>query len=436
MFFAFTEDQELLRSTTQRFLEQRSSLATLRKHIETPATVERAVWAEGAALGWTAMLIPEAHDGGCVTPQPIVDLAGLAEELGRCLYPGPVLETNVVASVLVSAGTPEQQARFLPGIARGETMATWCLSGNGSTEPGAVEVTATPAEGSITLTGRACFVREAQLCDVALVHAHGPAGPVLALLTLPSDGVSIRVLHSLDVTRRMHEVTFENVLIDAKDLLAADDVQAINAVTKRALQLATVIQAAECVGAAEHLMEVTVAYLKDRVQFGRTIGSFQAIKHRLADLTVTLESIRAAARYAAMTLADSQVDCDRAVAAAGSYVREAFAHLCGESLQLHGGIGFTWEHDVHLFLRRSKTDIGLYGEPYVHREYLATLLESAIDRASTPSSDAGISTQDPSRTGNSSTDSSPTVSSTTSNATSECSNADDSTADISNAGVR
>jgi alkylation response protein AidB-like acyl-CoA dehydrogenase len=390
VFFAFTEDQELLRSTTRRFLEQRASLALLRERIEEPTTVDRAVWAEGAALGWTAMLIPEAHDGGCVTGQPIVDLAGLAEELGRCLYPGPVLETNVVASVLVSAGTPDQQARFLPGIARGETMATWCLSGNGSTEPAAIEVTATPGNGSITLNGRACFVRDAELANLLLVHANGPGGPVLALVTLPSKGVTLRVLRSLDVTRRMSEVTFDKVMIDAKELLAADDIQTIRAVTKRALQLATVIQASECVGAAEHLLEVTVAYLKDRVQFGRTIGSFQAIKHRLADLTVTLESLRAAARYAAMALADNQADCDRAVAAAGSYVREAFAHLCGEALQLHGGIGFTWEHDVHLFLRRAKTDLGLYGEPYVHREYLASLLESGLNAAASNTQTAGV----------------------------------------------
>jgi alkylation response protein AidB-like acyl-CoA dehydrogenase len=137
-------------------------------------------------------------------------------------------------------------------------------------------------------------------------------------------------------------------------------------------------------------MEVTVAYLKDRVQFGRTIGSFQAIKHRLADLIVTLESLRAAARYAAMALADSQANADQAVAAAGSYVREAFAHLCGESLQLHGGIGFTWEHDVHLFLRRAKTDLGLYGEPYAHREQLAGLLESANDQSTGNTAAAGV----------------------------------------------
>jgi alkylation response protein AidB-like acyl-CoA dehydrogenase len=390
VFFAYSEDQELLRSTTRRFLEQRASLSILREHIEAPATVDRAVWAEGAALGWTAMLIPETHEGGSVTTQPIVDLAGLAEELGRCLYPGPVLETNVVASVIVGVGTPEQQARFLPGIARGETIATWCLSGDGSPEPAAVEVTATLNEGSITLNGRAAFVREAQLADLTLVHAIGPVGPVLALVKLPADGVSIRVLHSLDVTRRMHEVTFDNVKIETRDLLAPGDVPAINEITKQALQLATVIQASEIVGAAEHLMEVTVAYLKDRVQFGRTIGSFQAIKHRLADLIVTLESLRAAARYAAMALADSQANADQAVAAAGSYVREAFAHLCGESLQLHGGIGFTWEHDVHLFLRRAKTDLGLYGEPYAHREQLAGLLESANDQSTGNTAAAGV----------------------------------------------
>jgi alkylation response protein AidB-like acyl-CoA dehydrogenase len=366
VFFAFDEDQELLRTTTRRFLEERASLSTLRSHIDEPQTFDRAVWAEGAALGWTAMLIPEEHDGGCITPQPIVDLVALCEELGRFLYPGPVLETNVFASVLVSAGTPDQQARFLPGIARGETIATWALSGDGTTDPMAVAVEVVSHDGSLRLNGRSSFVRDAATADVIGVHANGPQGPVFALVSLPATGVVVRRLTSLDITRRLYEVTFHDVAISQDDLVGFDNEAAMPAITKRALQLATVIQASECVGAAEHLMEATVSYLKDRVQFGRTIASFQAIKHRLADLTITVEALRAAARYGAMALAT-----------VGSYVREAFAHLCGESLQLHGGIGFTWEHDVHLFLRRAKTDLALYGEPYVHREDLATLLELA-----------------------------------------------------------
>jgi alkylation response protein AidB-like acyl-CoA dehydrogenase len=141
-----------------------------------------------------------------------------------------------------------------------------------------------------------------------------------------------------------------------------------------------VLQAAEAAGAAEHLFEMTVQYAKDRVQFGRTIGSFQAIKHRLADLLIEVEAMRAAARYAALAVADDRDDRDEAVAVAGSFVPEAFAHLCGEAVQLHGGIGFTWEHDVHLFLRRAKTDQLLYGEPAWHRERLVSIIEAAEAR--------------------------------------------------------
>jgi alkylation response protein AidB-like acyl-CoA dehydrogenase len=144
---------------------------------------------------------------------------------------------------------------------------------------------------------------------------------------------------------------------------------------ERALQIATVLQSAEAVGAAEHLLERTVQYTKDRLQFGRAIGGFQSVKHRLADLLVQLEAARAAARYAALAVADDRPDRDEAVAVAGSFVRDACAYLAGEALQIHGGIGFTWDHDVHLFVRRAKADQALYGEPSWHRERLTSIME-------------------------------------------------------------
>jgi alkylation response protein AidB-like acyl-CoA dehydrogenase len=145
---------------------------------------------------------------------------------------------------------------------------------------------------------------------------------------------------------------------------------------QRGLSLATVLQSAESVGAADVLFESTVDYAKKRVQFGRAIGSFQAIKHRLADLLIALEGMRAAAHYAALALGDGFDDAAEAVATAGAYVDDTFAHLCGEALQLHGGIGFTWEHDVHLFVRRAKVNQVLYGDGAWHRERLARLVES------------------------------------------------------------
>ncbi len=376
MHFAFTEDQELLRSTTRKFLEQRQPISVVRERIESDVTFDRSVWAEGVQLGWFAFLVPESQDGGSITSQPIVDLVAVSEELGRQLNPGPVLETNLVADVLACNGTAEQQARFLGPIARGECVATWCVSGDGTIDPNAVAVAATAAGNTMRLDGRACFVRDAHVADLLLVSVTSSEGPTLLLVPMPCDGVTIRVLKGLDLTRRLCSVEFNGVEVDGADIIGTPGTAA--PMIARALQLATVIQSAESTGASEHLFEATVQYTKDRVQFGRAIGSFQAIKHRLANMAVTLESLRAMSRYAALALADDTPDRDEAVASAGSSVREASSFLTGESMQLHGGIGFTWEHDVHLFQRRAKTDEGLYGEPSDHRERLCSLLEARV----------------------------------------------------------
>jgi alkylation response protein AidB-like acyl-CoA dehydrogenase len=374
--FAFTEDQELLRTTTRKFLEQRQPISAVREHIEDDATFDRAVWTEGAQLGWFAFLVPEGHDGGSITSQPIVDLVAVSEELGRQLNPGPVLETNVVADVIARNGTAGQQQSFLGPIARGECVATWCVSGDGTIGVDAISVAATVSGNTMRLDGTACFVRDAHVADLLLVSVRSAEGPTLVLLPMPCVGVVVRVLKGLDLTRRLCEVQFNGVEVDGTNVIG--ELSKAAPVIDRALQLATVIQSAESTGASAHLFETTVQYTKDRVQFGRAIGSFQAIKHRLANLAVTLESLRAMSRYAALALADDMVDRDEAIASAGSYVREASSFITGESMQLHGGIGFTWEHDVHLFQRRAKTDEGLYGEPSDHRERLCALLEVRI----------------------------------------------------------
>jgi len=376
LHFAYSEQQELLRETTRRFLRERHPLAALRRCLELPDTFDRAVWRDGAALGWTALLVPESHDGGGVTNQPLVDLAALCEELGRELYPGPVLATNVVADTIARAGSDDQRDRYLGSLARGETAAAWCLTEDGSVDLTSIGVTLTDASAGVRLDGIARFAHDAHVAELLLVACAAPSGPSLALVPRAADGVSARVMAGLDLTRRYCEVCFESVVIPATNIVGS--VGGAAAAIDRALQLATVVQSAELVGAGEALFERTVQYAKDREQFGRPIGSFQALKHRLADMLIELEGARVAARYAAFALADDRDDSDEAVAVAGAYVRDAVAHLCGESLQLHGGIGFTWEHDVHLYLRRAKAEQVLYGEPWRHRERLCALTEATV----------------------------------------------------------
>jgi alkylation response protein AidB-like acyl-CoA dehydrogenase len=373
--FGFSEDQELLRATTRRFLAEHQSLAQIRQSIEEPDVFDPAVWRQGAELGWTAMLIPPECGGGSVTEQPLVDLIVLGEELGRTLNPGPFVPCNVVAGALARFGTEAHVTRYLPGLASGDITAAWCLSGDGSPEPGAVEVRARQAGDAWQLDGVARYVQAAQNASVLLVVATDPHGAVChVLVPRPSAGLSERTLTGLDMTRRFAEVRFEGVMVPAANLLPGGQ-DAVD----HCVALATVLQSAESVGAADHVFETTVDYLKKRVQFGRTIGSFQAIKHRLADLVLQIEAMRVAAHYAALAFGDGLDDAAEAVATAGAYVDDTFAHICGEALQLHGGIGFTWEHDVHLFTRRAKVNQVLYGDGAWHRERLVRLIEDTVE---------------------------------------------------------
>jgi alkylation response protein AidB-like acyl-CoA dehydrogenase len=376
MDFGFGEDQELLRSTTRRFLTEHQSLAEVRRSLEELELFDAGIWRQGADLGWTAMLVPAEYEGGSVTEQPLVDLVVLAEELGRELNPGPFLPCNVVADAVARFGTDVQAKEHLPRIARGEATCAWCLSSDGSPEPSAIEVRATRVGEGWQLNGVARYVHGAGIATLLLVTAKDAEDAIVNLLVpRPTAGLSERAIAGLDLTRRFAEVRFDDVSVPASAELAGGW-----AVVDRCLALATVLQAAESVGAADLVFTSTVEYLKKRVQFGRTIGSFQAIKHRVADLLLDLEGMRAAAHYAALALADGLPDAAEAVATAGAYVDDTFAHLCGEALQLHGGIGFTWEHDVHLFVRRAKVNQVLYGDGAWHRERLVRLIEGAAQQ--------------------------------------------------------
>ena len=376
MDFGFGEDQELLRSTTRRFLTDHQSLAEVRRFLDEHELFDDGIWRQGAQLGWTAMLIPAEHEGGSVTEQPLVDLIVLAEELGRELNPGPFLPCNVVADAIARFGTDVQAKEHLPRIARGEATCAWCLSGDGSPEPSAVEVRATRVGGGWQLDGVARYVHAAGHATLLLVTAKDAESDrvVNLLVPRPAPGLSERVLSGLDLTRRFAEVRFDAVSVPVTAELAGGW-----SVVERCLvggDGAPGSRVRRRRRRASSLRPWTTA--KKRVQFGRTIGSFQAIKHRLADLLLDLEGMRAAAHYAALALGDDLPDAADAVATAGAYVDDTCAHLCGEALQLHGGIGFTWEHDIHLFVRRAKVNQVLYGDGAWHRERLVRLIEAGL----------------------------------------------------------
>jgi alkylation response protein AidB-like acyl-CoA dehydrogenase len=373
MQFSFGAEQDLLRESTRRFLDDRQSLTARQPKLEDPEVFDRADWQAAAELGWTSMLIPADYGGGSVTDQPLVDLIVLGEELGRVLHSGPFVSTNVIADAIATWGSEAQRLEQLPPIARGDSVAAWCLSGDGSIEPSECDVLATDGGGSRVLNGRSRFVHGAGVADLFLVLARAGTGLVHYLVPASTTGVNVRTQHSIDLTRRFGEVTFESVTVAPSQAFGLD----AHEILARAIDLATVLQAAEAVGAADGLFNRTVEYLGVRMQFGRTISSFQAIKHRLANLLIMLEGMRAATHYAALSVSDDFDDRRAAVSTAGAYVGDSFATLCGDALQLHGGIGFTWEHEVHLFIRRAVTNKGLYGDPSWHRERLCALAEKA-----------------------------------------------------------
>jgi len=370
MDFGFGVDHELLRDTTRRFLTEHQSLDEVRRHLEDPDTFDAATWRRGAELGWAAMLIPSEHGGGSVTDQPLIDLMVLAEELGRELNPGPLVPCSVVADAITRFGTDFQTKEYLPRLASGDIAASWCLSGDGSPEAEAIEVAANFDGDVWRLDGVARYVHNAANAAVFLVVARHGDDIVNILVPSSVGGLTVVPHKGLDLTRRYFEVRLEGAEIPAAALICGG-----RELVERGLALATVLQAAESIGAADHLFEVTVDYAKKRVQFGRPIGSFQALKHRMADMLIEVEGMRAATYYAALALGDDFEDSAQAVATAGAYVFDTFAHFCGEALQLHGGIGFTWEHDVHLFVRRAKVNQVLYGDGPWHRETLVRLLE-------------------------------------------------------------
>ena len=365
MNFGFSEEQEMLRDTCRQFLSERAPMQKVRAMGEA-GRFDRALWGELAELGWTALVIPEADDGLGLS---LVDLLVLAEEHGRTCQPGLFLSTSVVAKVLAEFGSAAQRAEWLPKIAAGESTATWAHYESDGTW-GAEEVTLVAkqeGEGWV-LSGTKRLVSDAMDADLILVSARTEDGPGLFVVQSDAAGLTRTPHRSLEVSGALAEVALDSVAVDDTSRLSLDDPrQALD----RALQIALVLQCGESLGLSEALLEMTVEYSKGRVQFDRPIGSFQAIRHKCADMRVDLEGTRTFARYAALAVDQRFEDVYEAVHAAKSHIGEATSRIAGEALQIHGGVGFTWEYDVHVFLRRAKCNQALWGDPAWHNEQLA-----------------------------------------------------------------
>jgi alkylation response protein AidB-like acyl-CoA dehydrogenase len=372
--FSFNEEQEELRRSARAFLDKHSSSERVRAAMASERGYEEAVWQKLATeLGWTAVTIPETYGG---LGLGMVELVALMEEAGRALLCSPFFATiALAANTILEAASDAQKAELLPAIAAGERTATVAL-----TEPGggwdadSVEATARREGSGFILDGIKRYVVDGDTADLLVVAAREPGtrghdGIGLFALEPGSAGVERTWLPTMDQTRRLAEVRFTGVRVDASARLGGD-VTAWPAIA-RTLDLAAIVLAAEQVGGAARCLDMTVAYAKERKQFGRPIGSFQAIKHKCADMLLRVESARSAAYYAGWAASVGDPELHALASLAKTYCSDAYFHAAAESVQIHGGVGFTWEYDVHLHFKRAKSSELLLGSPAHHRESVA-----------------------------------------------------------------
>jgi alkylation response protein AidB-like acyl-CoA dehydrogenase len=364
--FAFSEEQEELRRGVRRFLEEKSSEADVRRLMETPEGYDTAVWKQMAEqLGLQGLAIPEEYGGSGYT---YVELVVIFEEMGRALLCAPYFSSvALAANLLLAAGDDGAKKDYLPGIADGTTLATVALAeASGRWDEGGIALEATGSGSSWTLTGEKLYVLDGHLADLILVPARTPAGISVFAVDKGADGLTTTALSTMDQTRKQARVTFEGT---PARLVGAEG--AGWAAVSKMLDLAVVALAAEQVGGAQRVLEMAVDYAKVRVQFGRPIGSFQAIKHKCADMLLEVESAKSAAYYAGWAAAEDNDELPVVASLAKSYCSEAYFHATAENIQIHGGIGFTWEHPAHLYFKRAKSSELLFGDPTYHRELLA-----------------------------------------------------------------
>jgi alkylation response protein AidB-like acyl-CoA dehydrogenase len=369
-----TNDQQLFRETTRKFLESSTPLTVVREiSAQNPDGFDRGWWRRGAELGWTSMLVPEDLGGGSVSGEGVMDLQLIAEEMGRMVTPGPLLPTNIVAAALSAPGAAGQHDDVVAGLLSGETIATWAVAEpGGSWSPADAQLRAEPGDGGFVLQGVKTAVEAAAQADHFLVSARTGEGLTQFLVPADAPGISVAALESLDMVRRFGRVQFDNVAVPASAVVG--EVGGAAAEIERLLQFALVIQCAEMVGALDQVFAFTVEYSFDRFSFGRALASYQALKHRFADMKLWLEASHATSGAAGRAVQAGADTAPELVSVAKSYIGDHGPALLQDCVQMHGGIGVTWDHDLHLFIRRVTQDRVLFGAPADHRERIATLI--------------------------------------------------------------
>ncbi len=374
MDFRLSEEQQELRETALAFLNERCGPEQVRAAMQTPLGYDAQLWRKIATeLGWASVHIPEAHGGLGLGH---VDVAVLLEATGEALLCAPLFSTiALAANAILEIGDELQQKEWLPQIAEGKCTATLALAESaGLWDADGIAATATSEGDGYILNGRKCWVVDGNSSDLVLVAARAPGstgeeGLSVFMLTDDTRGVARKTLTTMDQTRRLAELELSNVRVGADAILGEPETAWPG--LRRTLDLAAIALAAEQVGGAQRCLDMAVAYAKERDQFNRPIGSFQAIKHKCADMLVAVESARSALYYAACIADDGSDDLSTNASLAKAWCSEAYFQCAAENIQIHGGVGFTWEYDPHLHFKRARASESWLGDPNYHRERVA-----------------------------------------------------------------
>src|SRR6266516_7366647 len=370
MDFDLSKPQKLLKHSAREFFARECEPERVRELMETDTAHDDKLWQSIADQGWTGLIIPEEHGG---LGLGLVEMAGVAEEMGRACLPGAFLSTLFAAALIARAGSPKQRSKYLEPIVAGEIKATVALLElSADWDLGAVRLKAERNDSKFRLSGRKLFVPDAETSDLLSCVARNGESLALMPVTCGADGLQTKATPSMDATRKLYEVTFADVSVAEADVFGADG--DARSALGQAIEVATVALCAEMVGGMQWVLDTTVEYAKTRQQFGRAIGSFQAVQHQCADMLLLTESARSAMYYAAWG------PTPLAVSVAKAYCSDAYREVCNRGIQVHGGIGFTWEHRLQLYTKRSKSSETTFGDATFHRERIASLV---VDELST-----------------------------------------------------
>jgi alkylation response protein AidB-like acyl-CoA dehydrogenase len=371
--FGFSEEQEMLRDAAKRFLADNCSTKFVRQMMAHETAHDLGFWQKLVGQGWPGLLIPEQYGG---TNGTFLDMTVVIEEMGKALIPGPFYAAALMgAPAFVEGGSEGLKKEFLPKIAEGKFIATLALAeAAGRFDAGGVELKATKKGSGYALNGEKFFVPDAHVADAIIVAARtgGASEDGITLLCVPANekGITVTQLKTVDMTRRMCHVKFDDVQVDT--VLGEPDKGW--GVLRRVLEVATAGLATEMVGTAQKALDIAVEYAKTRVQFGKPIGAFQAVKHKCVDMMVAVENSRSLTYYACWTVDERVPEAATAVPMAKAYASDMAKNVTSEAIQVHGGIGFTWEHDMHLYHRRALAGEANLGNAPVHRETVAKSL--------------------------------------------------------------